>query len=484
MDWFLGVDIGTSSIKAVLYDPDFNEYDRSTVPIDDCFDSQLQLDLNKLWKKLEELLRSLTSKLKGERVFTGVVTFCPCLVIFNKNEEPLVPGITYQSLVLPHDFSLIDNIREFIDITRNYPHRSSTSVISLLAIRRYHPEWFNKIYKIGHLGTFILHKITGSFVIDKTNAAFTGLYDISKGTWSVKLLEEFQIDSSVLPTLLDSHAIAGNILPKIASSLGISRSSTFIVGSADTPASAFGLGLEKRNDVFLTSGTTTVFSSIKNNADELTPQFLNRPYVIPRKYISHGVLSHTGSFIKWCKAHIKDFEKDLQETWDNVTIRKIAIESIELFCFPSLGPERGPFWDTKIRGGFLNLTHKIHTEHLIYVTYEAIAFGVRYMYELMTGKIRDYLIVVGGAAQNRIFTIILASCLKIPVLPIVNPYLTAFGGALLAAEGCQKLNSEDRGMIIGKMITTSKVNVVTPDSALSKILDDKYNKFKFWIHYQ
>lgn len=352
----LASDFGTSSVKAGIYDEDLREIKTSKVNYTyDVNGLDAQIDLNVVFNAFIKVLKDIGEDIKTVDVI-AIDNFSPSVSALDKNGDPLYPCIIHldrRSYAQSRKALKLLPKEEFLRINGNLPFAGGISSTSILWLYDNEPDVVKNAYKIGHLNTFILKKLTGKFLIDPSNASFTGLYETftAKG-WSEDITDALSIDRNLLPDIQPSLSLAGKITKEAALITGLKEGTPVIMGSNDSAAAAFGAGAVVPGDIMNISGSSEIMTITTKN-----------PVPHPRLYLRTSVeadkwlyLSITvgGFALEWFR---KNFCREMSADEFYKSYMAYAAEngSTKTVRFlPHLSGDRHSL--VKKRGGFSGLT--------------------------------------------------------------------------------------------------------------------------------
>jgi len=299
--YVLAFDIGTSSLKAALFDRDFHTIikDKATYTYE-TYGMSVQMDVEKVWKAFLEVTRRLKSYIdKVELVIQCV--FSPALIALDKEGNPLYPAIIHwdrRSVKQARKALSIIGKEKFLQIAGNIPYPGGISVTSILWIKEKKNEIFKKAFKFGHLNTFFIKRLTDTWSIDPTNASLTGLYNtVAYSDWSEEITRELGIPLQKLPPVVPSLKIVGKVSRKIANLTGIKSGTPVLMGSNDTSSAAVGAGVLKGGQILNISGSSEIVTICleKPIPDE---KYYLRTHPFPNKWLMYDIT--TGGFaLEW-----------------------------------------------------------------------------------------------------------------------------------------------------------------------------------------
>ena len=474
MTYVLGLDIGTTFIKAVVFDVDAGEVistaKRST-PSHNPQPAFTEHDPDELWKRTADCIKETSN---GYRIAgLSISSFAEAGLPLDEHDKPLYPVIAwYDPRSQPQVDNLLDTHSETMiyQITGQKPG-FSFGLFKMLWLFDNYPNIRSKFKSWLSVPDYILYRLTGEKYTDHTQASRTLLFDQSKRTWSPKMLEIAGIDESILPKIVPSGTVIGATMQSIADITGLPPGIPCSVGGHDHLCGAFASG-GFTSSLFLDSmGTSQAvlcimdhFSLSKNTIEQ---GFVNYSYVIPSLFILKGGIKAAGKAFEWFYSTFGKVEEEQSK------IKLISSDNDRPFWLPyfhgSGTPNRQPT-DRAVLFG-LNLDH---TREDIYLSLiEGLSFWLKENINAMshiTGISPNKILVIGGANQNRLMQKYKSSALNLPLVAPSVPEASAVGAALLAAYGCGLVKSyEEAGDLIKTQPTTIK-----PDLELVPVLQDRF----------
>ncbi|MDK2878025.1 MAG: xylulokinase [Thermoanaerobacteraceae bacterium] len=267
----LSIDFGTSSIKmAVLNDKtEINcstkvEYDYEVID-----KHKIQIDADIVFGAFLKGLKNLGDFVKKIDVVVPCV-FSPVLIAMDKDGKPLYPAIIHlDRRSYPQSRFALKAVgkRNFLNINGNLPFPGGISCTSILWIKDNLPEIYQKTYKFGHMNTFFHRRMVGKWLIDPSNASFTGLYETLKlqGGWSETICNALGIDINKLPEITQSMSIAGTLSREAAALTGLREGIPVVMGANDTTSAAYGAGAINTGDILNISGSNEIITVTTDN---------------------------------------------------------------------------------------------------------------------------------------------------------------------------------------------------------------------------
>jgi xylulokinase len=478
MSHIIGIDIGTSGIKVGAMNRvgelGFLEYQPYSLLYPKM--GWVEIDLEDIWNKTKTLLLKVWQQVEAEGKVEAIslTTFCNSSVFLKENGEPLYPGILYLDQRSKEEADWIKNqVSEelLFKVTKNRLESGMYTVTTHLWFKNHHPELYDQTYKWGNLSTFILHKLTGNFVMDWTQSSFTGIYDVENYKWSAEIYERVGIDCDKLPDVVDPCSIVGEYLHPILSSIRI----PVIAGAADTACSAAALGIGV-NEMFESVGTSNVFTVCTDQPELLDKRFLNRCHVIKNRWLSHGAMSFPGAAIQW---FYEQFLKS--EGHSKAILEDLCKQSIPgaggVFFLPYMQGERAPIWDPDARGVFAGIHLNTTKADMFRAVLEGCSFGLKQIneiietkYQLRVGNYQS----IGGGAKNREWAQIKATVLNKSVHIKDVSETGVLGTCLLAGTVIGYFSSLENA---AQEIRNNTIYTLEPDRSQQPLYDELYTIF-------
>lgn len=265
----LTADFGTSSVKTGIYDETLalvaSQKESYAYDVNGL---EAQIDADTVFAAFLKCLKNL-GKLTKTVDAVAVDNFSPSVCALDADGVPLFPCIIHldrRSYAESRQALRLLPAERFLAVNGNLPFAGGISLTSILWIMNKLPDIARKTYKFGHLSTYVLKKLTGRFIIDPSNASFTGLYETFSGRgWSDEITSALNIDTGRLPDILPSLSYAGKITRFASGLTGIPEGVPVIVGSNDSAAAAYGAGAVNTGDIMNISGSSEIMTITTEN---------------------------------------------------------------------------------------------------------------------------------------------------------------------------------------------------------------------------
>ena len=448
MNYVIGVDLGTSSVKVLLVNQmgDVCQEAVRHYPLSHPKIGYSEQNPEDWVQGTIEAVNELVAKagINSEAIegisFSGQMHG---LVLIDERGTHLRPAILWNDTRTTTQCEQVTDVlgSKLLDITKNKALEGFT-LPKLLWVQEYEPELFAKAAYFLLPKDYLRYRLTGKIEMDYSDAAGTLLLDMMNHQWSEEICEAFGIAPSMCPPLIESNGLSGMLLPKMASQMNLNGQVKVFAGGADNACGALGAGIINEELALCSIGTSGVFLAYEKDKTQNfngSLHFFNHSQ--PNSYYSMGVTLGAGYSLSWFRetfAKEKSFEELLQG------IPLIPVGANGLIFTPYIVGERTPYADALIRGSFIGMDSMHTLDHFTRAIIEGITFSLRDSLELMktVGKKEIGKIVsIGGGAKNETWLQIQADIFNTPVTKLTNEQGPALGAAMIAAMGCQWFES-------------------------------------------
>lgn len=335
---------------------------------------------------------------------------------------------------------------QWYNITGNGFPPALYSIFKILWYRDNEPEIYNKINKVIGTKDYINFKLTGKIATDHSYASGCGVYDLSNWQYSDKLIEAAGINPDILPDIVPSTEILGQLTPAAAKQLGLHESVRVVAGGVDNSCMALGARAFKEGRSYNSLGSSS-WIAISSNKPLLNEK--SRPYVfahvVPGMYASATAIFSAGSSFRWVRDQfcpdLKDkAEKQNLDAYDLMTdlAAKSPAGAKGLLFNPSLAGGSSLDASPSIRGSFIGLDLGHTRSDILRAAMEGIAMGLRVALDELKAltALTGEMIVVGGSSKSPFLRQIFADVYNMKIVKTsVDQQAAALGAAALAAVG-------------------------------------------------
>lgn len=442
MKYVIGIDLGTSSVKALLV----NELGEVSLEVSKPYplyhpkpgySEQSPED----WvKQTKEVLAELVERFDGEPGDIAGISFSGQmhgLVLLDEEYEVLRPAILWNDTRTTKQCEEIYETagkERILSITKN-PALEGFTLPKLLWVKEHEPALFEKAAVFMLPKDYVRFKMTGTIHSEYSDAAGTLLLDVPNKKWSKEICEIFGIKESLCPPLLESHGLAGTLTAAFAASTGLSPETRVFAGGADNACGAIGANILAKGATLCSIGTSGVILSYEAEKD------LDFGGVV--HYFNHGkedafytmgVTLSAGHSLSWFKEQLAK-EETMEQLLEGVG--DIPPGAHGLLFAPYLTGERTPHPDAMIRASFIGLDATHTRTDLARAVMEGITFSLNESIEIFRekGKEIDTIVSIGGGAKNPAWLQMQADIFQAKVVTLRGEQGPALGAAILAAYG-------------------------------------------------
>lgn len=488
--YVLGMDCGTTNIKAILLSSDGTvvaEASRPSTFLSPGPGMQEQ-DANEWWRNAADIFQSLgrqagaevMSQVQGVCVSSHTVSMLPV----DAAGVPVRSALTYQDTrSAPQLQEILDRVGRdrFVRIVGGQPAVAFLPN-KLLWFRLYEQDLFDKTCCFLQASSYINFKLTGIMTSDVDQASRTQCLDTDTMAWSPVIGEAIGIDlCKVLPPPLPVDEIIGQVTPQAAAETGIPQGTPVLAGCSDAMAALYATGMSMLGDAGESSGTTSLVFVGSTGRSAPDAAVTTKPCAIEgMPWVFDAPIQSSGAALKWFLEKMGGTElAEAQAKGINVYdyLNQVALEAAPgaggLFFFPYLMGERAPLWNDYARGMFIGLRMTLKRAELVRAVFEGTAFALRHVMETISacGGQAKRLFLCGGGAKSRTWSMIKASMLKMPVYVLDGRSGDVpLGDALIAGRKVGLFSSLTEAAAKAVHIK----EIIQPDPAWAKVYDKLY----------
>jgi xylulokinase len=475
--YFIGIDLGTSSVKLIAIDELGNVCKSVSKEYSLYFPKPLWSEQNPedWWKQTIEGMKDLLADLNKDEVkaisFSGQMHG---LVLLDKDDQVIRPAILWNDQRTEKECIYLNDVigqKTISEWTGNLALTGFTAP-KVLWVKENEPANFASIEKIMLPKDYLAYQMSGVFATDMSDASGTMYLDVKNRTWSKPMLELLGITETQLPTLHESYEEIGTITHDLAVELGLKDTVKIVIGGGDQAVAAVGGGVVRPDTCSVSLGTSGVVFTSTENFFVDDQNSLHSFCHANGKFHQMGVTLAAASSLKWWVEEVnksEDFDGLLKEA------EEAAIED-NVFYLPYLMGERTPHNDPNCRGTFigLNITHE--RKHMTRAVLEGVAFSLKDTFEILKamGINPPEISINGGGAKSRLWCEIIANVLNVRVVKLNTNEGPSYGAAILAAVGSGLFPSVEEGCDAFIKIMEN----IEPSKEAFELYNDKYQKFK------
>ena len=320
------------------------------------------------------------------------------------------------------------------EVYRRCGHRTSPAYCApkILWVRNHQPEIYARAAKFLVPKDYLVHRLTGVFATDYSDASGTLLFDLVARRWHPPFLEALGIAVDQLPRVYPSSSVVGQVTAAVAPALGLVAGTPVVVGGGDGSCAGIGAGVVEPGSAYCVIGTSA-WISVSSLAPAPDPQqrTMTFHHVHPERYAPMGVMQLAGGAREWAWQLLDGGDLDTAAA---------AVEpgADGLIFLPYLMGERSPWWNPQARGAFVGLAMPHGSPQLARAVLEGVALGLRQILDSLREQTPgiETLRLIGGGGRSQLWPQILADVLGLPIHLLALPgEATSWGAAVAAGVG-------------------------------------------------
>lgn len=467
----VGIDVGTTGVKAIAIDGDGAVVARSEsgYALSTPHAGWSEQNPEDWWRATQVALGGLGS---NEVVGIGLSGQMHGLVALDDADRITRPAILWNDQRTAAECAEIEErlgLERLIGLTGNRALTGFTAP-KLLWLRRHEPDVFARIARIMLPKDYVRLQLTGEWATDVADASGTLLLDVAQRTWSGAVLDALELPATLLPPALESPAVSGATIACDNVAQGI----PVAAGAGDCAAAALGVGIDHAGPLSIVLGTSgVVFAALPSFRADPQARVHAFCHAVPGAWHAMGVMLAAAGSLQWFHDRLAP----------DVPFDRLVTEADAwgpgaegLLFQPYLAGERTPHADPNARAAFVGLELRHDRGAMVRAVLEGVAFGLRDSLELLrdlgveVGSAR----VSGGGARSATWLRILSSVLGLPLETTAAEEGSAYGAALLG--GVAGGMFDDVHDAVARCVRVGVT--IEPDPAAAAAYDDLYARFR------
>lgn len=471
---FLGLDIGTSSLKFTL----LNEqqqliYEGEYVYHDDMnVEGYREIDPNVWYHHALRALREIYEKNPKVTIdVIGITGQMHTTVFLDDRGNCVRPAIMWNDTRCASWIPFLKQELKNHEETKYIARIISTGspFTNILWVKENEPNNFQRIHKVMSASAYLIYKLTGCFSCDYCDASTSSMYDIVNKKWSSYMLNYLQIDANYFGTLHASCDIIGEVKKSICQSLHIINTIQVIAGTGDNPATAVAMGILENHDVPVISlGTSGVVLLSKDDGDYdgKGKTVLLKTDTEEIFHIVQGVVQSAGGTHKWW---IENIMKSKDMAMDQSNIDQHNLGNNKVMFFPHIAGDKTVYQDPNVRGAFVGLCSSTKREDMLQAILEGIGYSLKEVLESLNGKYPQTIRISGGGTKSMLWMQIIANILGVKLVISHISATPGYGICLLAMKAIkQPLH----------VYHNQEVSYITPNRTIQLRYQQQYKRYQ------
>jgi len=468
---YLGLDLGTSGVKALVIDENQRHVAQATAPliVDRPYPGWSQQAPSAWVAATERVLDELAGagalrQVKG----IGLSGQMHGAVMLDGSDQPIAPCILWNDTRAQAEAVDMDADPDFRAITGNIVFPGFTAP-KLAWLRKAEPATFDRLARVLLPKDFLRLWLTGEHVGEMSDAAGTSWLDTGARAWDAGLLAKTGLSLDHMPRLVEGAEVSGHLRGDLSERFGLPAGIPVAGGGGDNAATGIGMGTVAAGQAFVSLGTSGVlFAANDGYRPDPATAVHTFCHALPDTWHQMGVILSATDSLNWFAGLVGQDAATLTRG-----LGPLRAPSRTLFL-PYLGGERTPLNDAAVRGAFTGLEHATDRPAATRAVLEGVTFAIRDCRDALaaTGTHLEALTATGGGARSEYWLAAIATALDVPViLPEAGDFGAAFGAArlgLMAAEG------------VGAEIATPPptARIVEPDRRLVDAYSETHARYR------
>jgi len=418
---YLGIDLGTSEVKALLVDEAGAPVASAGAPLEvQRPHPRWSEQAPEAWWEaalaaVAALQRQAPAALAATRGL-GLSGQMHGATLLDAADRPLRPAILWNDVRSDQEcLELVRRVPQAVALTGNLAMPGFTAP-KLLWVARHEPAIFANLATVLLPKDYLRLRLTGEKFSDMSDASGTLWLDVARRDWSDPMLEGCGLSRTQMPALAEGSAPAGRLRPELAAAWGIGGPVTVAGGGGDNAASAVGIGAVAPGQGFVSLGTSGVVFVVNDRFSPNPARAIHAfCHALPARWHQMSVMLSAASCLRWV-THLTGAAGEAEAAAEAATLSPAGRARAPLFL-PYLSGERSPHDDPAALGVFFGLDHATDRRALVYAVMEGVAFGLTDGLDALraAGTVPGALSLVGGGARSPLWAQLLADAMGTPV---------------------------------------------------------------------
>lgn len=500
--YMLGVDIGTTSTKAVLYretgeiiTDENNGYALHTPDI-----ATAEQDPEEIFQAVILSIRNVMEKSKIDPADLSFISFSSAMhsvIAMDAFDQPLTQCITWADNRSSHWATKIkaELNGHQVYLKTGTPIHPMSPLCKIAWLEHDKPEIANKTKKYIGIKEYVFHKLFGEYVVDYSIASAMGMMNLEALTWDQQALEVAGISEEKLSRLVSTKETMTGCREDLVNKMGISVETPFVIGASDGVLSNIGVNAIKKGEVAVTIGTSGAIRTVipKPHTDEKGRIFC---YALTEDHwVIGGPVNNGGMVLRWIRDEFAASEVETAKRLgvDPYEVLTRIADRVEpgangLLFHPFLAGERAPLWNADVRGSFIGLTLNHKKEHMVRAALEGVIFNL-YSVFIALVEVMDTPVTAikatGGFARSDVWRQMMADIFDQDVIIPESYESSCLGACLLGLYAQEKIDSFD---VVADLVGATHKHEPNPEHvkayrelmpifiSISRVLEAEYGK--------
>lgn len=440
MDYYIGIDIGTTSTKAVAFSTNGKVLAQQSIgyPITHPQENRSEQNPNEILEALINCLSNIAKFLPQDNpVLISFSAAMHSLILMDKNDNPLTNCIIWadnRASELAVKLKETATGKSFY-YTSGVPIHAMSPFCKLCWFKENENLLFSNTAKFIGIKEYVFLRLFGKYIIDTSIASATGLLNTNLLQWDENILSYAGIDTKKLSVIVPTTNLE-YLPPNSTSSLSAFQQTAFVIGSSDGALANLGSGATVEGSMAITIGTSSAVRVVTKQpvTDNNIRTFCY--HLSGKQYIIGGASNNGAIVLQWLKEKILQNNSPYKQFIS--TAETITPGSDGLLLLPYILGERAPLWNSNARGAFWNLSIEHTAAHLVRAALEAIVYNTFCIGKILMEKTTVNIIYAnGGFADSAFWVQLLADMFNLPVIVPAMEESSAFGAVIIGLQALE-----------------------------------------------
>ena len=466
--YVIGVDIGTTSTKAVLFNPEGVEIRKQAVeyPLLTPTPTTAEQDPDEIFAAVVRSIRLLvqeTGVQPSEILCVSFSAVMHSLIAVNAEGKPLTKSITWAD---NRSAAWAQKIRQehqghAIYCRTGTPIHPMSPLPKLMWLRYEQPDLFGQAVRFLSIKEYVFYRLFAEYVVDYSVASATGLLNLEQLAWDQEALELAGISADQLSTLVPTTHVLRGMRPEFAAEMGLAVETPVVMGASDGVLANLGVGAIAPGVVAVTIGTSGAVRAVLDRPRTDPQERLFCYALTEQHWVIGGAVNSGGIVLRWVRDHLMGPEVSTahllgQDPYTILTAiaTRVPPGAEGLLFHPYLAGERSPLWDANARGSFFGLRLHHTKAHFVRAALEGVIYNLYLVLQGLENAIGGVKSIqaTGGFARSELWRQILADVFNRDVIVPKTYESSCLGAAVLGLYALQHLPTLDHvSQMIGEI---------------------------------
>jgi len=488
---WIGVDIGTTGVRAIAYQPNGQKLSSAEVlyPLDTPHPDWAEQNPAQIYSAVESVVKDTADALRYKgKILAGVAlsTVMHSFAAMDADKNFLTNMMTWAD---SRSSDIVRTMKLDAELCNRFyqktccPVHACYPMTKILWLRKHHPDLFGRMSYVSSIKDYVFEHFTGEWVVDKSVASSSGLYNAANLQWDTDILQYLGITETSLPQVV-ATTYHQAILPAAAQRMHLPNGIPIVIGATDGVLVNVGIGAVQQGQLSATIGTSGALRML-TAVPKVDPKGRTWCYnLTDDMWVAGGAINNGGIVMRWMRDKVCHYGSAQMENldvdaYDLMTMKagRVAAGSDGLLLLPFFTGERAPYWNSDLRGMFFGLSLNHGRSHMIRAAMEGVCYSLNSVLLALRdfGDVQD-IRVSGSFTKSPLWLQIMADVFGETLTLPDNSEGAAFGAAVLGFISTGIIHSiEDTASLIQpKKIYTPQVENAAVYAKLYDIYDRLY----------